>query len=260
VAGGFEQYDQDQLRIPHRGPTGLALAAAIGREQDNELSLLRVALRSRTPWTCPDDALDALGAWYRLPRYPGEPNGTAPSAPVATDGTGYRSRLCNAWETWEKAGSAEGLEDQIRAAFPGLDVRIYTTDEGCFGPDPRGSYSRFWIFLGPNYGGTGIRELLLGSFTLGGTTTLGTTATRAQIVLLKKVILRWKATHGYPVKVVLLFGSGPVLGIGMAGGAKPLTLGTFILGRARVVAWPIGRTLNDTLPTLGSFVLGDYEI
>jgi hypothetical protein len=55
------------------------------------------------------------------------------------------------------------------------------------------------------------------------------------------------------VRVFVIFGDGPVLGVG------PLTLGSFTLGGAEVISWVVGRTLADTIPTLG-FVLGGYEV
>lgn len=245
---GFETYEPSALRIPLRGEFGQQLAAAAGKMRDEEIALCRWALLSRLPSRCPDDALDAVGRMLKIERYPGETNAS------------YRGRLVAAWPTWETAGSDEGIEEQIKA-FGIPDARVYADFEGQFGPGPQGSwYTRFWVVLGPDFSSTGIGPMLLGSWTLG-TGTLGSTAAKAQIRALKRLILKWKSSHGLPVRIILLFGDGPVLGVGF-GSTKPLKLGQFTLGGASKISWPMARTLGDTLPTLGSpgFVLGGFEL
>jgi hypothetical protein len=247
--GSFREYRLEQLDPVLRDEAGEAWSEGLGDREDVELELMKSAAQARLPGRCPDDALGPVGEAYALDRYPAH-----------TDAT-YRAALKIAFPTHRKKGAAEAIEDQIRA-FGIPDVRVYAAYEGEFGPDPRADYAEFWVFLGPDFGSTGIGLLILGDWILGSGATLGTTATRAQIVSLKRIILRWKALHGYPVKIILLFGSGPILGVGIAGGARPLTLGSFTLGGATTIAWPIGRTMNDTLPTLGSdgFILGGYVI
>ncbi len=247
--GSFVEHRKATLDPVLADDAGEAWCEGLGAGEDAELELQRAAALARQPTRCPDDALVVVGEAYGLERYEAH-----------TDVT-YRAALKLAWPTRKKQGSAEAVEDQIRA-FGIPDVRVYAAYEGNFGPDPLADYAEFWPFLGPNFGSTGIAELLLGGFVLGGDTTLGSTATRAQIVSIKRIVRKWKAAHGYPVKIVLLFGEGPILGIGIAGGATPLTLGSFTLGGARSIWWRFGRTLNDTLPTLGSstFILGGYEI
>ncbi len=244
--GSFREHRLATLDPVLRDEAGEAWSEGLGAGEDAELEIIRGAALARFPARCPDDALAVVGEAFALDRYPAH-----------TDAT-YRAALKIAFPTHKKKGSAEGIEDQIRA-FGIPDVRVYAAYEGQFGPDPDVAYSQFWIFIGPDLGSLGI-ELLVLPFVLGEPTTLGTTATRAQIVSLKRIILRWKALHGYPVKIVLLFGTGPILGIGELGGDTPLTLGSFTLGGGSTVSWPIGRTMNDTLPTLGSpgFILGGY--
>lgn len=228
---GFRDYEPAVLRIPNRGPFGQQLAAACGALRDEEIALTRLALLSRIPSRCPDDALDALGRFFRIERYAAE-----------TDAS-YRGRLEVAWETWENAGSDEGIETQIAAAF-GCDVRVWPIWDADFGPDPRAAYSEFWIIIGP----------ALGTYT----------GTSAQKVALKRIILKWKSTHGYPVEILVLGGAGPVLGWGVVGSpaVQPLTLGAFALGGATVDRIRIGRTMNGTLPPLGDagFILGGYDL
>lgn len=238
---GFETYNPNAAEPPINGPFGQLLGSTLGAQQDEEVAALRLALLCRLPSKCPDDALDALGGHFRIPRYDAEPHGS------------YRARLEAAFATWEIAGSDAGIEAQLRAA--GIaDVRVYADHEGTFGPGSSGAWhTRFWTALGPDWGTWGIGALILGAFTLGGTTTLGSTATLAQIRAVKRIILKWKAHHGYPVRVLAIFGTGAVLGVG------PLTLGSFTLGGATVVGWDIGRTLADTVSTLG-FTLGTFEV
>ncbi len=245
----FREYRAETLDPVLRDEAGEAWSEGLGAGEDAALDLFRDAALARFPGRCPVDALGVVGEAYALERYPSH-----------TDAT-YRAALKIAWPTRKKQGSAVAIEDQIRA-FGIPDVRVYSAYEGTFGPDPLADYAEFWVFLGPDLGSLGIDLLVLGAFVLGVPVTLGTTATRLHIVSLKRLILKWKAAHSYPVKLVLLFGSGPLLGVGIAGGATPLTLGSFTLGGAEAVSWPMGRTMNDTLPTLGSsgFILGGYVI
>lgn len=234
------------MRIPHRGPTGLALAAAIGREQDAELALARVALLCRASQRCPDDALDLLGLWYRLPRYPGEDDAT------------YRARLVAAWETWALAGSPEGVEAQLRAA--GLvDVHLYQAYELAFLPaspigyDPNRSppwYSAFIVVLGPDFGDTGIAPLHA-PFAGGPQTTSGSTATRLQVETIAGIILRWKAHHSYPVGVVLRFGTTALGGINTTAPFTPAAVPEYAF-------WNIGKLQGVNIFN-GPFVPGGYE-
>jgi Phage tail protein (Tail_P2_I) len=253
----WEIYEPTTLEVPVSGDFGQAVAAETGSMRDDELALLRVALLSRLPSRCPDDALDVLGPTFGLERYPADTNDT------------YRARLVQAWPTRMLAGADGAVIGQL-TAFGIPDVLLMRDADGQFGPGAPGAYySELWPFLGPNFGSTGIAPLLLGGFVLGPTTTLGTTATPAQITTIKKIILRWKATHGYPVRIFLVFGNapaGPLLGVGfLPQPPEPfgLILGGFALGgdgSATVVSWIIGKTLGDTVGGLGGFTLGGYVI
>ncbi len=247
--GSFVEHRKATLDPVLADDAGEAWCEGLGGGEDAELELQRAAALARQPTRCADDALVVVGEAYGLERYE-----------AYTDAT-YRAALTIAWPTRKKQGSAVAVEDQIRA-FGIPDVRCFAAYEGNFGPDPLADYAEVWPFLGPDYGSTGIGELLLGSFVLGSGVTLGSTATRAQIITIKRIVLKWKAAHGYPVKIILLFGEGPILGVGVTEEPPPLTLGSFTLGGARSIWWRFGRTMNDTLPTLGSsaFILGGYEI
>lgn len=56
-------------------------------------------------------------------------------------------------------------------------------------------YSRFWVFLGPDFETLGLQPLAM-PFELS-EATLGTTATIDQVRAIKRQILKWTDTHGY---------------------------------------------------------------
>lgn len=223
----------DELPPYLAGPEGEGLATALGSAQDDELPLLRAAAVSDLPDLCPDDALEGshtVGDWFALERYAGD------------DTVTYRERVKAAFSTWRKAGGAVAIEDQINAAF-GCDCRVWPVWEAKFcGPADGSWYSMFAVIIGPE----------LGTFV----------GTSEQFVAAKRIVLKWKATHGYPVVIYMLTGAGPVLGWGVVGGAQPLALGSFTLGGAAVFPVRIGRTLNYTMAPLGNTrcILGGYDL
>jgi hypothetical protein len=182
------------------GPEGQALARALGEAQDDEATRLRIAALSRLPALCPDDALDGVGAWLELPRFEGEGDGT------------YRGRLVAGWTTWSEAGSAQAIEDSLRAyGIP--DVRV--VEEGESPTLPGSWYSRFRVELGPDFGATGIAAPLLGDVTLGDFY-LGTTATVRQRRAINAQVLKWKAVHALFVDVIYLYSTGGGISLGVA--------------------------------------------
>ncbi len=217
----FETYNPNATPVPLNGTFGRLMGSTLGAQQDEEVALLATAMRCHLPAKCPDDALDKLGAKFKIERYDGESQDS------------YRARLVAAWETWELAGSAEGVEAQLVAAF-GCDARTWMIHELDFGPDPLAMYSEFWVVIGPNLG------------TFAGTST--------HVLTAKRIILKWKSAHSYPVELLALTGA-PILG-------WEWTLGVEALGDGTSDRYPIGRTLNGTLPLLGDadYILGGYEI
>lgn len=208
------------------GIEGQAFARALGGAQDGELVLLRVAALCRLAAFCPDDALDAVGAWLNIERFPGEADGTA------LPPSGYRGRLLAAWDTWSQAGSAQAIIDSLNAwGIP--DVAVFGTPEWPY-INPldgatwiKGSYSNIWIVLGPNFGTTGIGPQLWGQFNWGDPgMTWGSTATPSQIAQVEGQILKWKFASALPVMVILNFGGGIVWGISQWGGSDTWGDGT----------------------------------
>lgn len=232
----FATYRVSQLRPPLNGPQGETWATVLGGIQDQELALLRVAALSRLPATCPDDGLDLLGLAYALPRLPGQSHAS------------YRATLQAAWPTYEEGGSPQSVVDALVALgyHDVLVLEVWRAPAPFLPETSATDYSEFYIFLGPGYGTTGIVQLILGSAwnlgISGSGLTLGSSMTATQLLAAKRAILRWKAAHGRPVKISLLFGAD-VPGTSLA-------------------TYPIGRCLADTWGPLGdpTCVLGGYQL
>lgn len=116
-------------------------------------------------------------------------------------------------------------------------------------------YSRFWVVLGPDFGTFAWTPLRM-PFVLGYPTTLGSTATPEEIAAVKRQILKWKAPHAYPVKVILKF-PGVIL-MGERGLKMPFRCHDFG-GLAPTCTWQIGKLMNDTLGNM-PFVMGGYKV
>jgi hypothetical protein len=189
---GFATYRVQQLRPPCAGPFDETLAAVLGKMQDDELALLRVAALSRVPAKCPDDALDLVGGWFLLPRFPGESNDT------------YRARLVAAWPTYDVSGAPDGLVESLQA-YGFVDVAVLRAEDIGYAT---ANYSAFTVKLGPDNGTTGIADDAWGSFTWGGTKTWGSTATIAQVTAIMGQVIRWKGAHGLPLYIDIQLDGG----------------------------------------------------
>ncbi|MEP7123140.1 MAG: hypothetical protein ABJE95_19585 [Byssovorax sp.] len=195
---GFKQGREETIaRIPWLGNArGIAFEGTLGAEQDAELARLKDAARmSASPFLCPDDALDRMGADFDIERFDGEANGTTTS--------GYRGRLCAAWTTWQKAGSPQAVIDSL-IAYGLLEVAVVQDFEGNYFQGDM--YNRFEVRLGPHFGALGFQPLVAPFIPdAEGTITGGSTATLREIQAIKRQILKWKAAHSYPVRVALQF-------------------------------------------------------
>ena len=233
---GFESYNPASAEPPINGTFGQLLGSTLGAQQDEEVEALRTAVLSRVPERCPDDALDFVGRHFNIERYAGEPHDS------------YRARLTEAFAAWAKAGSPESIEDQISAfSITGCDVRVYEDFEGhWFQGD---IYSRFLVVIGPSFGALGF-EPLTAPFTTPATG--GSTATIQQVRAIKRIVLKWKSAHGYPVFIVLRFGD---VVLGNVNSKAPFTPP---IDGVRCV-WDIGKLIVDNIGT-GPFVAGGYEV
>ena len=254
--GSFAGFRAD-VNDPRRGPDGLLWAGVVGGVQDTEATMLRAALLAHYPAQVPDDGLDALGnGAYGLPRYPDEDNAT------------YRARLVAAWQIYSLAGSPKGVIDSLNAwGLP--DVAIFASYQAAFGPGWQNSdYSEFWPWLGPGYGSTGIGPLLWEVPPWDSGWTWDSTATRDQIVAIKQQVLRWKAVHGYPVRIFLVFGAGnigPLWDIGFLP-QPPNVVGLFWDSgwtwdeNPPTSTWIVGKTWDDTIGGWDGFTWGGYVV
>lgn len=221
-----------------RGTQGEAWATGMGRGQDDEMELLKTAALARLPQYCPDDALDGVGEWMLIPRLDGEPDGTTT--------TGYRGRLCAAWSIWKLAGAPQSVIDSL-VTYGIQDVAVFLDYEGAWMPGDW--YSRFWVVLGPV---TPWEPMLLGTWVLG-EGTLGSSATRDEVISVKKQVLQWKDVRGYPVAVVLnFFDVQPPVGFDAIMGD------TILGGGALFVRWEMGKIYG--LDTFMPFTLGGYSL
>lgn len=209
--------------------TGVELARAAGELQNAERATLLAGVGARFLDDCPDDGLDEWGANVRIERMPGESHDT------------YRARLEEAWATWELAGTAPGIEAQLRA-FGVADAEVVEDWQGHWGTDQVPSHLH--VLLGP----TMPWEPRVAPF-LGGPDTLGgSTATPAEVHRAKALVLKWKAPHAYPMAIRLLFA-------GVIHGGPRLVAPFSPPESSPSCEWQIGRTA----PMQAPFVAGGFN-
>ncbi len=203
-----------ELPTELNGPQGQAWARGMGAVQDQLMARLRVAGLSDLPFFCPDDALDANGAWLLLPRFTGEPNGTAPTGPGFTNGTGYRGRLCGAWRSWIIAGSKGSIIESLNAY--GLPDVAIQNDYEAVPPWAGAWWSRFRVLIGPTFGSYGWGP--------------GNDPTPNEQNQIRQQILLWKWAYAYPVDVTVddgmgytfVFWVGPLIDYGLVIDEAPI--------------------------------------
>jgi len=204
AADDYETWQQGDVPSWLAGPRGLAWFAAHGRAKDLMVAGARVAVKCAFVADCPGDALPWLGFARRLPRYPGD-----------TDTT-YRARLLAAWTLWQQAGTRAGLLALLSAlGFP--HAAIYdardSTPPGEVSWPPGGdasNWSRFWVFLDTTVDNPfGWVERVWGDpWAYGDGSTWGSTATVAQIDLLRAALRLFKPAHVLCSGIYVDFASG----------------------------------------------------
>jgi hypothetical protein len=259
------------------GPDGAALQTALGDDQDGAISGLEDAAKMSSPFLCPDDALDIVGATFLLPRCPGEVNGTAPVGAAA--GAGYRGRLCGAWAAWQWAGTPTAVLSQLTTYAPGANIVLLTDSNGAWTLPPGAAmavqsfagaqvttyanawYSRFDIGLGVAFGPLAVQRSIVAPLVV--TTTAGfTQPASGGTVTVTVTGSPWSGgeviyigTAGY---YEVANGSGPYLlkNLGSAAAAEPLlgmvtgTLGAG-LNAATTTVIPSGQLVVSAGGTVG---------
>lgn len=217
--GSFAIYRQD-VNDPRWGAEGIAAAVAIGGEQDAEIDRLEVAAKASLPAYCPDDALDACGVDFQLPRYAGESNAS------------YRAQLVNAFAAYKIAGSGLAIIEQLqRYGFGDVFILPVWMSPGPFPPaSSLTDYNEFYTFLGPNMGTTGVT----------------TSLSADQLTDVKGIILKWADVGSFPTRIILQT-------TGAAG--APTGLGSYVYPVGRTIG--IGGTLpplGDPNCKLGGYI------
>jgi len=185
-ADTFASVRVQELPAIFRNADGIAYARGVGAVQDAEMARLRVAALADVPAWCPDDALDGVGGFLRLPRLGGEPNGTAQPR------MGYRGRLCAAFAAWALAGSKAAIIASLNAW--GLPDVTIVNDYEKSPPWPGSWYTRFEVDVGPSFGTFGWGP--------------GNDPTVDQQKQMVGQILKWKWICSLPVKILLDDGAG----------------------------------------------------
>ena len=218
-------------------------SGALGGAKQDALDELKAAVKARVPL---DDSADddlrlrKLGETFALERYPGE------------SGAQFVSRLQRAFPAHELAGTARAIVEQLRAFSGGADVRVIEDWEwhGAEGE----WYSRFWVVLGPDLGRLPWQPLRLGTAVLGAQT-LGSTATRDEIVSVVRIVKKWRDVGALLVGVIVAWPNAPTLGLGL--GPFVLGGGLGLSGAGDALMWRVTPTLGDDNGlVLGASTLG----
>lgn len=189
-------YEQDAATtgpVWLRGPVGVRVRGAFGAACDWAFDTLKQAVLARFVSKAPEDALGYLGAERSIERYPGDTLAT------------YRARVQAAWTLWQLGGTAAGIIAALES-IGFTSVRIYTANgsgpagELTWPPDgDAANWSRFWVLIdvsGSEANPFNWQRVTWGDgHKYGGGWTWGSTATVAQVRLVRRVIRVWKAAH-----------------------------------------------------------------
>jgi len=187
-------YEQDAATtgpVWLRGPVGVRIRGAFGAACDWAFDTLKQAVLARFVSKAPEDALGYLGAERSIERYPGDTLAT------------YRARVQAAWDLWQQGGTAAGVILAL-TSMGFSSVRIYTANgagpsgELTWPPDgDTANWSRFWVLIDVSGSEANPFDWQPTAWGTGdwGTGTWGSTATVAQVQLVRRVIQTWKAAH-----------------------------------------------------------------
>jgi hypothetical protein len=185
---------------------GAKLSEAKGEAEDATIARVKEAVRVRFPSELNEAALYLIGRDRQIPRGAGE------------SGETYAARLKAAFNAWKWAGTAKGLLEYGLTPLGYTSVRIITNREwadladGGFIPDGDASkWARFWLICGrpPSYEPRDGDELEARGYRF--TDTWGSTASLAEVQLLKSVIDLWRPGHAQCVGVWEVLGDATEL-------------------------------------------------
>jgi hypothetical protein len=126
----------------------------------------------------PRDALPLVGSERMLPRYPRESDGT------------YAERLFRAWAIWRRAGTDQGVKEQL-LLIPGVATVTFKTAAE-MDPDHVHIGGRRWVVITGDFGPPGT---LGDGSVLGGGGTLGSTAGIQTVEVIRRVVRLFKSGH-----------------------------------------------------------------
>jgi hypothetical protein len=182
----------DMRPIRWLGDLAETMARAIGEAQDDEVDKLKAAASFGSPEHCPDDAIARLAEIFRMPTFAG-----------FTDEQ-LRALCTEAFSTWEEIGLPQAIVRALTLyGIPEIEVFNYAD-----WPTPDQWFSKFWVRIAGMF-----LPLLWGSFSWGGSSTWGSTATATEIRITSKLIVFCKSPQSLPVSVVVDFGDGFLWGV-----------------------------------------------
>jgi len=189
--GDFETAQVDALPRWLRDREGDAFARSFGKTKDNELTLLKGAVKLPWPTVGPDDALARQGRDRSIRR-----------APIETSNQ-YRTRLLDPWTFWKRGGTKRGIVQLFEPyGYTTSTAHVLNNHEA----DWDGNtvwWSRFFIFLDPGVFGIGFTDDKnwddAGNYDDGGV--WDSSATVADLDYLRASIRDMKWPGAYPVAI-----------------------------------------------------------
>lgn len=177
----IREYAANLATAPLTGFWGQRLTAllALGFDALVEATRLSTLARTTDPRLAPPDAQDARGADTFLPRFPGEAS------------EAYGTRLRSAWKTWQGAGSAKCMEEQLAAM--GVTAKLRNALDPALQQSGNTSWSRINVEIQSHPWRTD-RRVGDGSI-VGDGSTVGSSASRDEIEALRHILRTFKEAH-----------------------------------------------------------------
>jgi hypothetical protein len=215
-----------------RRAVGEAFVGALGDQLDVAATKVKDASKTAFVREAPSDALNAHGWARSFERFAGEGD------------SAYRARLALAWSWWATAGTKAapldiggtgGLQGLLEAALgPSVTVQIKAYRDPYRGPLRRDYWSELWVVLSDV---PWTRRTWGAPAAWGDGETWASTATRAEVEMLKSLVRRFKSAHEWCPAIVVVF-AGRTWGDSSTWGGASVTWDA----SADALYWPIHRT------------------